>query len=126
MNWLPSVEHIMRLHKKITAASGGSAGVREIGLIESAVARGQASFGGIDMYPDIIEKSAAIGCGLTQNHGFVDGNKRIGMATLLLMLRRNGIALSYTQEELIALGLSVARGSAGVEDTIAWVRRHIH
>lgn len=125
MNWLPSVEHIMRLHEKITAASGGSAGVREIGLIESAIARGQASFAGIDMYPDIIEKAAAIGCGLTQNHGFVDGNKRIGMATALLILRRNGIQLSYTQEELIDLGLSAAQGSVGVTETIDWLRTHL-
>lgn len=76
------------------------------------------------MYPVIEQKAAAIVCGLTKNHSFVDGNKRIGMATMLLILRRNGVQLSYTQEELIALGLAVAQESDDVEETIAWIREH--
>lgn len=59
-----------------------------------------------------------------QNHGFLDGNKRIGMATMLLILRRNGVRLSYTQEELIALGLAVAQGVADVEEMTAWIQEH--
>ena len=124
MTWLPTLDNILLLHQKLTEASGGSAGIRDIGLIESALARGQASFGGVELYPDVAQKAAAIGCGLTQNHGFVDGNKRIGMAAMLLILRRNKVMLSYTQEELISLGLSVAQGSADVTEVTVWIRQH--
>ena len=124
MIWLPTIEHILLLHQKMIACSGGSAGVRDTGLIESALARGQAAFGDVELYPAIEQKAAAIGCGLTQNHGFVDGNKRIGMAAMLLILRRNGVQLAYTQEELIELGLAVAQGTVDVEETIAWIQSH--
>ena len=124
MIWLPRIEHVILLHEKMAACSGGSVGIRDRGLIESALARGDSSFGQVELYPSVIEKAAAIGCGLTQNHGFIDGNKRIGMATMLLILRRNQITLSFTQEELIALGLAVAQGSFTVEDTVAWITAH--
>lgn len=124
MIWLPTIEHILLLHQKMIACSGGSDGVRDLGLIESALARGQAAFGDVELYPAIEQKAAAIGCGLTKNHGFVDGNKRIGMAAMLLILRRNGVLLVYTQEELIELGLAVAQGTVDVEETTAWIQSH--
>lgn len=124
MMWLPTVENVVLLHKKLMEASGGADGVRDLGLIESAIFRATASYGGVEAHPGIIAKAAAVGYGLTQNHGFVDGNKRIGMATMLLILRRNGVQLSYTQAELIALGLSVAQGGADVEQIIAWIELH--
>ena len=124
MIWLPTIDHILLLHQKMIACSGGSAGVRDRGLIESALARGQASFGEVELYPAIEQKAAAIGCGLTQNHGFVDGNKRIGMAAMLLILRRNGVKLAYAQEELIELGLAVAQGTANVKETTEWIQNH--
>jgi len=95
-----------------------------MGLIESAVSRAQASFAGFEAYKGVSAKAAAIGCGLTQNHGFIDGNKRIGMAVTLLILRRNGVHLAYTQQELVALGLAVARGDADVEQVAKWIETH--
>lgn len=124
MIWLPTIENILLLHQKMIACSGGSAGVRDIGLIASALARGQTAFGGVELYSAIEQKAAAIGCGLTKNHGFVDGNKRIGMAAMLLILRRNGVQLAYTQKELIELGLAVAQGMADVEEITAWIQNH--
>ncbi len=124
MMWLPTAAHVLLLHQKLLEASGGSAGVRDMGLIESALARAEASFGGVEAHPGVIRKAAAVGCGLAQNHGFVDGNKRIGMATMLLILRRNGVAISYTQDELIELGLSVAQDTADVEQVSAWIEQH--
>ena len=59
MIWLPTLENILLLHQKMTEASGGSVGVRDIGLIESALARGQASFGGVELCPDVAQKAAA-------------------------------------------------------------------
>lgn len=124
MIWLPSVEEVQLLHKKLVEASGGSAGVRDLGLIESAINRATAAFGGIEAHRGIVAKAAAIGCGLTQNHGFVDGNKRIGMATMILILRRNGIWLSCSQGDMIALGLAVAQGVADVDTVQKWIEAH--
>lgn len=123
--WFPEVKDVLLIHQRIAAYTGGSTGVREIGLIESALARAHASFGGVDAYPDLIGKAAAVGCGLTQNHGFIDGNKRIGVMTMLLMLRRNGVRLAYTQEELVTLSLSLAQGLLDAAQTEAWVRAHL-
>lgn len=124
MIWLPTVENVLLLHEKLLQCSGGSAGVRDLGLIESAIARAQTAFGGVEAYSGIVAKAAAVGCGLTQNHGFVDGNKRIGMATMLLILRRNGVLLAYTQEELVAIGLAVAQGKADIPQTTEWIEAH--
>ena len=122
--WLPTLDHVLLLHEKLIAQTGGADGVRDMGLIESALARASASFGGVEAHPGIIVKAAAVGCGLTQNHGFVDGNKRIGMAAMLLILRRNGIVLKYTQDELVSLGLSVACGKTSVQDAATWIEDH--
>ena len=124
MIWLPTVENVLLLHQKLIDRSGGSAGVRDLGLIESALARAEAAFGGVEAHQGTFRKAAAVGCGLTQNHGFVDGNKRIGMAALLLILRRNGVKLAYTQAELVTLGLEVAQGKADTEQVAAWIARH--
>ena len=124
MIWLPTDENVLLLHQKLIDRSGGSAGVRDLGLIESALARAEAAFGGVEAHQGIIRKAAAVGCGLTQNHGFVDGNKRIGMAAMLLILRRNGVKLAYTQAELVTLGLEVAQGKADTEQVAAWIARH--
>lgn len=124
MIWLPTTENVVLLHQKLIEASGGSAGVRDIGLIESAVNRAKAAFSGVEAHPGIVAKAAAVGCGLTQNHGFIDGNKRIGMAVMLLILRRNGVRLAYTQAELVALGLEVAQGNADVDAVQRWIEKH--
>lgn len=124
MIWLPTTENVLLLHRKLVEASGGSAGVRDIGLIESALNRAKSAFAGVEAHPGIVAKAAAVGCGLTQNHGFIDGNKRIGMAVMLLILRRNGVALAYTQDELVALGLAVAQGTADVEHVENWIETH--
>lgn len=124
MMWLPALDHVLLLHKKLIDQTGGADGVRDLGLIESALQRAYAAFGGVEAHPGVIGKAAAVGCGLTQNHGFIDGNKRIGMASMLLILRRNGIALSYTQDELVQLGLSVAQGKMDVPQVREWIENH--
>ena len=124
MCWLPDLDTVLRLHSKMILHSGGSDGVRDIGLVHSAIARASAAFGGVEAYPTLIEKAAAMGCGLAQNHGFIDGNKRIGMAVMLLILRRNAVQRAYEQQELITLGLSVAQGTADVPEVLNWIRSH--
>lgn len=122
--WLPTVQEMLCLHHKVTLRTGGGDGLRETGLLESAVARPHASFGGEDLYPRVIDKAAALCCGLTRNHPFVDGNKRIGVTAMLLMLRRNACPVHYTQQELIDLSLALARGDCDVDDVVAWVEQH--
>lgn len=122
--WLPTAEDVLLLHRKLIERTGGAEGVRDLGLIESALARAEASFGGVEAHPSLEDKAAAVGCGLMQNHGFVDGNKRVGVTVLLLILRRNGVTLHYTQDELVQLGLSVAQGLLDVPQAAAWIREH--
>ena len=123
--WLPTLEQILILHERLVLKTGGASGIRDIGLIQSALARADASFASVELYPGVLAKAAAICCGLTQNHGFVDGNKRIGVTTMLMILRKNTVTLSYTQDELVELGLSIAQGHADVPGTEAWIRAHI-
>ena len=124
MNWLPTIEQIIRLHSKMIARSGGSDGVRDIGLIESALMRASAGYGEYEVYRTSVQKAAAVCCGLVSNHGFIDGNKRIGVASLLLILQKNGIKLQYTQQELIKLGLDLAQGVMDVSECILWIEQH--
>ena len=123
--WLPTLEQILILHERLVLKTGGASGIRDIGLIQSALARADASFSSVELYPGVPAKAAAICCGLTQNHGFVDGNKRIGITAMLLILRRNGISLQYKQEELIALGLSLAQGKSDVAQVESWLNEHL-
>ena len=124
MIWIPSLEQVVILHSKLVARTGGSGGVRDAGLIESALMRANASYGGVEAYTSIPQKAAAVCCGLIGNHGFVDGNKRIGIAVMLLILRRNNVATRYTQPELIHLGLSTAQGCMDVDSVAQWIEQH--
>lgn len=124
MIWLPTAQQVIRLHSKLINKSGGSNGVRDFGLIESAIMRASAGFDGCEIYPTAIQKAAAVCCGLIGNHGFVDGNKRIGVAVMLLMLSKNGISLNYTQQELIRFGLDAAQGLIDVNGCVNWIHEH--
>ena len=123
--WLPTIIDITILHQKIVQQTGGSADVRDMGLVSSALMRAEASFGGEDLYPGIIDKAAVICHGLVMNHGFVDGNKRIGVTAMLLILRRNDVLLAYTQNELVEFGLNIAKGKLDVQKIKDWIVRHI-
>ena len=101
-----SAEQIRLLHSQLIQETGGIDGVRDIGLLESAVNAPLQSFDGIDMYPSVQQKAARLGFGLIKNHAFIDGNKRIGAHAMLVFLALNRISLSYTQEELIQIILS--------------------
>ena len=122
--WKPSVQDILRLHVKLVSRTGGVEGVRSLPLIESALQRFEASFEEKDMYKTLFEKTAAVCCGLIQNHGFVDGNKRVGVETMRLILVMNDCTIRYTQAELVALGLSIAQGIMDVPDVTAWIQNH--
>jgi len=86
--------------------------------------RASAEFGGVEAYPSVAQKAAAVCCGLISNHGFVDGNKRIGVMAMLLILSKNGVLLQYSQQELIRLGLDAAQGLLSVENVTDWIESH--
>ena len=119
-----SKEKVLLLHQMIAEATGGSIGVRDEGLLESALESAYASFGGQDFYPTKEEKGARLGYALISNHAFVDGNKRIGVYVMLAFLEMNGIRIHCTDEELVRVGLSVADGSMGYEKLLQWVMEH--
>lgn len=119
-----SKDKVLLLHKLIAEETGGSMGVRDEGLLESALESAFSSFGGKEFYPTKEEKGARLGYTLISNHAFVDGNKRIGMYIMLVFLEVNGICLECTNEEIVEAGLSVAGGTMGYEALLDWVVAH--
>ena len=117
-------EDALRLHHLVARESGGSVGIRDEGLLESALEGAFAGFGGEEFYPTIQEKAARLGYTLIANHAFVDGNKRIGMYVLLVFLRLNGIKLRPSVEEVVRVGLAVAAGEMGYDALLAWIREN--
>ena len=115
---------ILRMHEQLLAQTGGMPGVRDEGLLQSALEAPFQSFGGDDIYPSIQQKAARLGYGLIKNHPFLDGNKRIGTHVMLVFLCLNGIELDYTQKELEDIILSVAASEAGSDDLLRWLLQH--
>lgn len=120
-----TVDEIIALQEKVIDKTGGSYGLRDRGLLESAVYSANSAFGDVEVYPSLEEKAARLAFAVTGNHAFVDGNKRIGMLVMLLTLRLNGRTVVHTQAELIALGLGVADGSLGYAEILAWITAHL-
>ena len=116
---------ILLLHSALTAESGGSDGVRDEGLLDSAVNTPFQTFSGQDLYPTVLEKAVRLGFGLIRNHPFIDGNKRIGTHAMLVFLNLNSITLSYEDDELISTILSVASGEMDADGLLKWIQQHI-
>jgi death-on-curing protein len=119
-----TVPQILFLHARLIDETGGSHGLRELGLLEAASARPQATFGGEDLYPDLFSKAAALLDSLINNHPFVDGNKRAGIAAAGLFLRQNGHHLIATNPELETFTLKVASSRVEIIDIAAWLQIH--
>ncbi|MGQ9555297.1 MAG: type II toxin-antitoxin system death-on-curing family toxin [Anaerolineae bacterium] len=123
MNYL-SVQQVLFLHYRLIAETGGAHGLRDLGLLESAVARPWASYAGSELHSDLFAKAAALLDSLIRNHAFLDGNKRTGVAAASLFLRRNGWRLTLSNEELEALALRVAASAPCLEEIAAILRAH--
>lgn len=119
-----SRDKILLLHKILAEATGGSVGVRDEALLDSALESAYAGYGDKEFYPTKEEKGARLGYALISNHAFVDGNKRIGIYVMLSFLEMNGVPIQCTDEELIHIGLSVADGHMGYEELLQWVIDH--
>ncbi len=123
MNYL-TVEQVLFIHMRLLSETGGSPGMRDLGLLASAVARPQATFGGEDLYLDLFDKAAALLDSIIRNHPFVDGNKRVGITATGLFLRRNGWRLTAANHELETFTLAVAQSAVSFAQIIAWLRFH--
>lgn len=121
----PCKEQIIFLHQELIRTSGGLSGIRDDGLLESAVLSPLQSFDGEDLYPSLIDKASHLAFGLIKNHPFVDGNKRVGTHAMILLLYLNGIELTYEDEDLIQIILRLASGKAKESDLHTWIRIHI-
>ncbi len=118
------IEMIENIHKIVVEYSGGGEGIREYALLDSATNSIYQTFMGQELYPTVIEKGARLCYNLISNHAFLDGNKRIGLLTMLTFLEVNGVKLNYTDDELIDLGLSLAQNSKTYENLVEWIKSH--
>ena len=117
-------KQLLLLHEELITETGGAAGIRDEGLLDSALAAPFQSFEGHTPYPSLQQKAVRLGYGLVKDHPFVDGNKRIGAHAMLVFLALNGVVLDYTQEELADAFLNLAAGKIGFDELLQWVLAH--
>lgn len=115
---------ILEIHRRIIEQSGGALGIREIGLLESAIAQPQMTFDGIELYPNLLEKSAALGFSIIMNHPFVDGNKRTGHAATETFLILNGREINASVDEQERFILAIASGNLKREAFVKCLQQH--
>jgi len=119
-----SVKDILLLHELQIEKFGGSHGLRDLGLLESAVARPESSFDGEDLYPDIFLKGAALVQSLLMNHQFVDGNKRTAMFSVMTFLELNGYEFVANQKDIVETALWIENKKPTIEEISMWLEKH--
>jgi death-on-curing protein len=119
-----TVEEILYLHYRLIKTTGGAPGIRDLGLLESAAARPLAGFAKTEAYQSVFDKAAVLAHSIIANHPFIDGNKRTGIASAVLFLRKNGFFLKTAQKEMVDFTLKIARGEAGWPEISDWLERH--
>jgi death-on-curing protein len=116
---------VVELHRRLLEATGGAPGIRDLGALDSAIAQPKGTFGGVDLHPTVVEKAAALGFSLVQNHPFVDGNKRVGHAAMETFLVLNGSEIDASIDDQERLMLNVAAGRIGRTELTDWLRHHL-
>ena len=122
MRYLTLIE-VLELHRRIIEQFGGALGIRDIGLLESAIAQPRMTFDGEDLYPTLIEKAAALGFSIIMNHPFIDGNKRTGHAATETFLVLNGMEINASVDEQERVVLAIASGELGRETFVEWLQQ---
>ena len=117
-----SAEQVLFLHDRLIEETGGEHGIRDLGGLESALARPRAAFGDTEFYPGVMSKAAVLMDGLTRNHPFVDGNKRISISTAVLFLEVNSYRLTAINAELEELPVHVTTSKPSVAEIAEWFR----
>ncbi|MBP5437129.1 MAG: type II toxin-antitoxin system death-on-curing family toxin [Treponema sp.] len=117
-------EQVAKIHSILISKTGGMDGVRDENLLDSALKAPFQTFGGKDLYPEILDKASQLCYSLIENHPFADGNKRIGVHLTLLFLKLNNVEFAYTQKELIEFGLNIASGKMSKDSIKEWLVIH--
>ena len=119
-----TVKDVILLHNFAIDNFGGSHGLRDLGLLESAVMRPQASFGGQDLYKTIFLKTAVLLHSLLLNHVFVDGNKRTAMFSAMTFLELNGYTFNAPQKEVVRTALWIENQKPSLEEIGGWLKKY--
>lgn len=119
-----SKSQVLFIHDQLIAETGGSPGLRDEGLLDSALNAPFQTFSGKSVYPSLQQKAARLCFGLVKNHPFIDGNKRIGAHAMLVFLALNGVELQHSQEELSDIILMLAAGEIAAEELLRWILSH--
>jgi death on curing protein len=120
-----SLEQLLEIHTLVIGETGGSMGIRDLGRVESAIATQTQNVFGQELYPDIVDKAAALIRSVVADHAFVDGNKRTGMLAGLTLLKINGLTLRARTGELEDFAVKIAIDKLDVPITVDWLRKHI-
>lgn len=115
---------VLQLHHRILEQSGGALGIRDLGLLESAIAQPRMTFGGEDLYPSLLEQAAALGFSIILNHPFIDGNKRTGHAATETFLVLNGVEINASVDEQERVVLAIASGNLEREVFVKWLQQN--
>jgi death-on-curing protein len=116
---------VVELHRRLLEATGGAAGIRDLRALESAIAQPKTTFAGVDLYPTLVEKAAALCFSLVENHPFVDGNKRVGHAAMETFLVLNGAEVDAQVGDQERVMLDLAAGHIDREQLAGWLRQHL-
>ena len=119
-----SLGEIVDLHRALLEQTGGAAGIRDLRMLESALAQPRATFDGTDLHVTLVQKAAALGFSLALNHPFVDGNKRVAHAAMEVFLLLNGMALNAAVDDQERLMLDLADGRVTRDELISWLESH--
>ncbi len=117
-------EQILFLHSRLISETGGGHGVRDLGMLLSALGRPQVNFEEKDLYPDLFSKTTALMDSLVRNHPFVDGNKRTAITAAALFLRGNGYRLVVENEEMVQFTLACAQSQLSLDEITDWFKQY--
>lgn len=123
MNYL-TPEQVLFIHYRLIEETGGCHGIRDLALLQSALARPMATFDNNDLYPDLFSKAAALMQSIIKNHPFVDGNKRAAVVVASIFLLRNGYSLRTSSKALERFTLKVASTKTEIEEIAKWFKKY--
>ena len=120
-----TIAEALEIYQRVMQQTGGLVGIRDLGLLASAIAQPYMTFGGNELYPSLAEKAAALGFALIKNHPFADGNKRSGHAVMESFLALNDYEINASTDEQVEVILSLASGNLSREEFTEWLSNHI-
>lgn len=120
-----SLGEVLFMYARLMAATGGLAGIRDINMLQSALALPWQTFDGQPLYPTLVEKAAVLGYAIVQNHPFIDGNKRIAHLAMETLLARNGFLIAASVDEQEQMMLTLASGEMSLQELTLWLEQHL-